>query len=67
MHVYNNVFRGRYLYEKNIWTKIKEDEYLLKLIDVFFSTWMFNIVKYFKIFLIVINYKNTIILNNKKC
>jgi F-type H+-transporting ATPase subunit alpha len=63
--VYYSTFRGRYLYEKKLWTKIKEDEYLLKLIDVFFSTWMFNIVKSFKIFLIVISYKNTIILNNK--
>lgn len=56
--VYYKTLRGRYLYEKNLWSKIKEKEIILQLLDIFYSTWIVVILKNFKIHNILVNFKN---------
>ena len=64
--VYYKTLRTRYLYEKKIWFDIRKKEYVLNLIDVFYSTWIFSILKNFRIYNIVINIKNHIFLEEVK-
>jgi len=64
--VYYKTLRTRYLYEKKIWTNIKKREYMLSLIDAFYSTWIFVILKNFKIYNIILNIKNHIFLEQTR-
>jgi len=62
--LYYNTLRRRYIYEKNLWNKVKvkEDEYIIRVIEIFYSIWMFEIIQEFKILAILIYYKNILLL-----
>ena len=62
--LYYNTLRGRYIYERNLWNKVKENEYIIKIIEVFYSIWIFEIIQEFKTIAVLIYYKNIILLND---
>ena len=62
--MYYNTLRGRYIYEKNLWNKVKENEYVIRVIEIFYSVWMFEIVQEFKTIAVLTYYKNIILLND---
>ena len=62
--LYYSTLRGRYIYEKNLWNKVKENEYVIKVIENFYSIWMFEIVQEFKTIAVLTYYKNIILLND---
>ena len=46
---YYKTLRSRYIYEKNVWNKVKKNGYIIKAMENFYSIWMYEIVKKFKI------------------
>jgi len=59
---YYKTIRSRYLFENNLWKKMKEKELILNLLDKFYSIWMSNIVKNFRLLNIIWNFKNLLFL-----
>ena len=60
---YYKILRGRYIYEKNLWDNIKEDEYVIKVVEnfIYMNIWK---VKEIKTIAILTCYKNIILLND---
>jgi len=63
---YYKVMRSRVEIEKLFFNNIKQDEYLLKLLKIYFYSWIKEIVKLFSLNMIVVFSKNNIEGNNEK-
>jgi F-type H+/Na+-transporting ATPase subunit alpha len=63
---YYKVMRSRVEIEKLLYANIKQDEYLLKLLKIFFNNWIKEIVKLFSLNMIINFSKNNIEGNNEK-
>ena len=61
---YYNTLRVRYFYEKNLWIKVKENEFFIKILDIIYGFWIFELIQLFKISSVIHLYKNGFLLNN---